>query len=711
MNKLVFLVFAILLPQIAEAQKIQVESFIEKSLDLTASTHSRLDNNGIPCALIKVQLARKDAGFEGNVVGSVEYKISEYYVYMASGSKRMTVKLEGYLPLEINFADYGITHLESKRTYTLVITGILTKEPQEKRMRTGWIILDSYPQGASAYINGDFVGTTPLNNYKQPYGSYSYRLDKPNYHSVTGTIELNSNRFEKTEKLLPAFGTINVTSSVSGASVLLDGKATDMYTPCTLDEIPSGQHTITVQLDKYAPKQTSITVEDSKTTMVNAALDARFASIIVRSLNGASIYIDDVFQGTSSSTIELMEGYYDIEVRLDHHKTVSKQIQVVAGQPQMLELFPVPIYGSLDIMSTPHNASITIDGKPYGKTPFTVDQLLEGDHTVTLSLEGHSTETRVVTIGENKTESLTATLQRGREITITCPTAGSHIFIDETDMGTAPFNGIIQYGTHVVYAQSNGKKSNEYTISSHEGNGPLPSITLALFESKTFTVNDVQFTMIAVEGGTFKMGSTDKDPKLSYDTSKPVHKVTINNFFLGQTEVTQALWKAVMGDNPSYRKGDQLPVESVSWDDCIYFIYKLNQITGLNFRLPTEAEWEFAARGGTKSRNTKYSGANNIDDCAWHERNSIRETHTVATRMPNELGIFDMSGNVSEWCNDSFHYYSGLAQINPQYTHGDLRVNRGGSYNDSYYCYVFFRHCDIAHNSFSTLGLRLALDE
>ncbi|MBQ0089133.1 MAG: PEGA domain-containing protein [Prevotellaceae bacterium] len=415
MKRLSVLICLVLFGLCGSAQKLDVESFSEMTNDLSASTTPRVDNNGTPCALVKVQLASAIAQFEGLVMGAPVYKTSEYWVYMAAGSKKLTIKLEGYLPLSVYFDNYGITSLESKMTYSMVITGIVAsvQPQQEVRTRTGWIILDSYPQGASAYINGDFVGTTPLNNYKQPYGSYSYRLDKPNYHSVTGTIELNSNRFEKTETLLPAFGAISVTSSVNGASVLLDGKATDMYTPCTLDEIPSGQHTITVQLDKYAPKQTSVTVEDSKTTVVNAALDARFASIIVRSLNGASIYIDDVFQGTSSSTIELMEGYYDIEVRLDHHKTVSKQIQVVASQPQTLELFPVPIYGSLDIMSTPHNASITIDGKPYGKTPFTVDQLLEGDHTVTLSLEGHSTETRVVTISKNKTESLTATLQSG----------------------------------------------------------------------------------------------------------------------------------------------------------------------------------------------------------------------------------------------------------------------------------------------------------
>ena len=154
----------------------------------------------------------------------------------------------------------------------------------------------------------------------------------------------------------------------------------------------------------------------------------------------------------------------------------------------------------------------------------------------------------------------------------------------------------------------------------------------------TFEANGVSFTMIPVEGGTFTMGATSEMTEPFY-WEEPTHQVTLSSYYIGETEVTQALWKAVMGSNPSEFKGDDLPVEYVSWDDCQTFISKLSALTGKNFRLPTEAEWEFAARGGNQSRHTQYSGSSRIDDVAWYEDNSGGKTHPVKTKQPNELGI------------------------------------------------------------------------
>ncbi len=228
-----------------------------------------------------------------------------------------------------------------------------------------------------------------------------------------------------------------------------------------------------------------------------------------------------------------------------------------------------------------------------------------------------------------------------------------------------------------------------------------------------FTVNGVTFEMIPVEGGTFTMGATPEQGGDTYDREETAHRVTLNGYAIGKHEVTQALWQAVMGGNPSYFKGDNLPVECVSWNDCQEFINKLNSITGRNFRLPTEAEWEFAARGGKKSKGYKYSGSNNLDEVAWYNENSGDQTHPVGMKKPNELGIYDMSGNVYEWCADWYGDYSSSPSTNPTGPiSGHDRVFRGGGWNDdAWFCRVSNRYATLPGFWYYSLGIRLALPQ
>ena len=233
------------------------------------------------------------------------------------------------------------------------------------------------------------------------------------------------------------------------------------------------------------------------------------------------------------------------------------------------------------------------------------------------------------------------------------------------------------------------------------------------FKNQTFTVNGVSFDMIAVEGGTFTMGATAEQGSDAYDDEKPAHQVTLSSYYIGKTEVTQELWQAVMGSNPSYFSDTNLPVETVSWNDCQSFIAKLNELTGKKFRLPTEAEWEYAARGGNKNQGYKYSGSNTIDDVAWNYSNSSSKTHPVATKAPNELGIYDMSGNVWEWCSDWYGSYSSSAQTNPTgATSGSYRVLRGGSWGrNARNCRVSYRNYGSPGRTNGGIGLRLSLSE
>ena len=221
---------------------------------------------------------------------------------------------------------------------------------------------------------------------------------------------------------------------------------------------------------------------------------------------------------------------------------------------------------------------------------------------------------------------------------------------------------------------------------------------------------EMTIAMTYVQGGTFTMGCTSEQGGDCVGDEKPSRQITLSSFNIGTYEITQAQWVAVMNGNPSHFKGNDLPVEMVSWTDVQEFIRKLNAATGMEYRLPTEAEWEYAARGGAQSRGSKYSGGSNVSDVAWFINNSGGKTHPVGSKQPNELGIYDMSGNVHEWCSDWYGNYSGGAQTNPQgHSSGSRYVNRGGSWDrGASGCRVAIRNDGAADARFNFLGLRLA---
>lgn len=239
-------------------------------------------------------------------------------------------------------------------------------------------------------------------------------------------------------------------------------------------------------------------------------------------------------------------------------------------------------------------------------------------------------------------------------------------------------------------------------------------------ENRVFTVNGVSFTMVPVKAGTFTMGATAEQQDPSND-EKPTHQVTLtNDYYMGETEVTQALWHAVTGYSPTasgpswsseYGKGENYTAYYISYEDVLSFLSKLNSLTGENFRMPTEAEWEYAARGGNKSKGYQYSGSNTVDEVAWHRDNSNSMIHVVKTKLPNELGLYDMSGNVWEWCSDWYGSYSSSSQTDPVgASSGSDRVLRGGCWNNwSGFCRVAFRIYNTPSLRLYSFGFRLDL--
>lgn len=454
-----FLLFAAL--SSALAQKLTVESFKLAGSDLTAQTQPRKDLNDRNCALIKVGVGLQGVQFEGGIMGNVENKTGEYWVYMPQGNRQLKVKHANYAPVMVTFADYGVEKLESNRTYELIITASGGTQVAQKQRLT-------------------------------------------------------------------------IRYSPSSATVLVDNKMVKGTNGVASTTLPVGQHSYIVFCDGY----------DSEEGMVKLKA------------------------------------------------------------------------------STPSNLQITLSKEATAIQQSTVSQ----------------------------------------------PTVAQQ---------------------------------------------PVVQAPIANRDNISIPVKDgISVDMVRVEAGTFTMGATAemKDPD---DWEKPTHRVTLtNDYYIGKYEVTQVLWQAVMGNNPSKFKGDNLPVEQVSWEDCQKFLSKLNRITGKTFRLPTEAEWEYATRGGNKSRGYQYSGSNNLSDVAWIRDNSGKKTHAVGTKQPNELGIYDMSGNVWEWCQDWYGEYSSSSQINPTGANdGFRRVYRGGSWNNEVWgCRSSCRY-DYTPGLCGYLGLRLVLSE
>ena len=382
----------------------------------------------------------------------------------------------------------------------------------------------------------------------------------------------------------------------------------------------------------------------------------------------AKIYVDDAYAGTGSVNVQVSVGAeHRCRVECQDYINEENSIFFAKSEKKIISVELVPNFGYITVKSEPSGAEVYIDNKKAGTTPYLARRISRGQHRVEVRKRGYEPYADVVTININETTRIEdVKLEASNEV------------------------------------PSIPQQQEQYSPQQEYGGG---------FSNQTITVKGVSFEMVYVEGGSFDMGATTEQGSGADSDEKPVHSVTLSDYYIGKCEVTQELWEAVMGSNPSNFKGAQKPVEHVSWNDCQEFISRLNSLTGRTFRLPTEAEWEYAARGGNQSSHYKYSGSGNIGDVARYWDNSGKKTHAVGTKSPNELGIYDMSGNVYEWCSDWYGGYSAGAQTNPQGPSSDsCRVLRGGSWgNDARGCRVSNRNLSGPGNSNGHSGLRLVL--
>lgn len=444
------------------------------------------------------------------------------------------------------------------------------------------------------------------------------------------------------------------------ARVLINGEPKTIQSDGTLKEyLLNGKYTYSVEAEGYSPQTGSFVMTSERKELAITLKSAKALLIVKTTTPSARIYINEEDRGENQWQGELMPATYLIEVRKDGFRSVTQSV-TLAKQEKREVVLPalIPLSGSLNVNFDPLDANVYLDGKLVGKSPNIFSEILVGKHSIKITKDGFADYVGEVSVLDYQQTSVVGKLQKAQ------PAAEE--------------------------------------VSDNK--------------SLTFLVQGVKFTLVKVQGGTFTMGATSEQGNDAESDERPAQRVTLSDYYIGQTEVTQALWEAVMGSNPSLDEGDDLPVEGVSWEECQTFIKKLNsmlsnQLGGKRLALPTEAQWEYAARGGMESKGYKYAGSNQLSALAWSESNSNRSTHPVAQKQPNELGLYDMSGNVYEWCSDWYGDYSIAEKMNPKGPNrGSYRVIRGGAWcHNAGCCRVSYRANYLPTNKGNGIGFRLCL--
>ena len=666
MKKLLTLLFAIFVISVANAQSeksiiIDQNSFCAVQSDALTGVNVDLigmDSSRRPCARIKVKINRMTREeidrIEVKIVTNNELRKCKTADYDNGLIIEMTAKPS--TRFYFNHPDFGESNevtlnLDPNKEYYM----------EASLNQTYSIVINTNVDGADIYLDGAMRGRTDAScsltvrevlvgqhTLKVVYGGIEHEQK----------IEVNGSNisFRQTVDVAGAKPQYVVFSvEPKNAVVVIDNQ---QYVPeegTVLAVLANGTYSYTVTARGYHPQSGTFTVAGAKVER-SVKLKSDAATVTLTTTDGAEIYVNGKRVSSGKWTGELISGTYIFEARKSGYNTTSIS-QVITSTPavQSYELPAcTPIYGGVDIVSTPLMADITVDGKGVGRTPLQLDNLLVGEHTIKISKQGYKDFAQKITISDGKTEKISATLTKV-----------------EAPVATQP--------------------------------------TTAATAAKTTTKDFGNIEMIFVEGGTFSMGSRASD---AYGVETPAHDVTLSSFYIGKYEVTQGQWRAVMGSNPKKYTGDNMPVKQVSWDDAQAFIKKLNALTGKNYRLPTEAEWEYAGCGGNKSKGYRYSGSNVLKDVAWYGANTTA-IQNVGKKRPNELGIYDMSGNVWEWCQDWFSQYSSSAQTNPKGpSTGKVRVLRGGSYHrgSEHDCRLAARISSPPYFSSYEYGFRLACD-
>ncbi len=449
-------------------------------------------------------------------------------------------------------------------------------------------------------------------------------------------------------------------------------------------KLPEGLYQYRIEHPLYHPALGQVEIKQQKAEL-NLSLKPKYGKLVLNMpvQEVFEVYVDD--QATPKNTPlnmdKLSSGTHRLRLLNPWYVPLELEVVIKDGETTTLNPKPEPLFGTLKIQ-TLEAAEIWVDGERKGVGKAEV-RVLKGLHTIKLTHEAHETHEAQIEVKAGIETLVNQTLiPITGQIEVVSTPIGAKVYLNNRLMGQCPLTlNQLLIGPYTLRLEmpDYAPVERQLILKANESLEVIEKL-----EKVTVKADKVlDFKMVFVEGGIFRMGCTPEQGIECGPGEKPVHQVRIDDYYIGAFEVTQAQWMAVMGSNPSYHKNcDQCPVEQVSWRDVQEFLEKLNALTGKNYRLPTEAEWEYAARGGNRSKGYKYSGSHNIEEVAWYGDNSGDRTHAVGQKKANELGLYDMSGNVWEWCSDWYGEYSSSSQTNPQGPSGDsYRVFRGGSWH------------------------------
>lgn len=572
------------------------------------------------------------------------------------------------------------------------------------------LLVKTDPPGASVYIDGELKGTSDA-GFLLPVKKYRVKVELEKYLPVEQEIDGTqpAKLYTLNLKLQKNTGYLKINSNMKDLIVEIDGEVTKQEAQY---ELESGNHSIRVTASNCSEYTTQVNITRGKTSSIKANLEKLTGEVILYVTPSDALVVIGVANYENARKFELEPGNYKMHLSSDLYDTKTIDLVVQKGKTNRVNVQLVKNAGMLSMTRRPESAKIVIDGKDYGATDKI--ELRSGSYHLEAVVDSsYHPFAENISITKNKTTTLKVDVKRRKGVflfnSIPFNTKVRLLQKGETKF---EFNGTgiieeLPVGRYVVLVQSPGHRSVRSEMMIEENKNYILDLKLeqGVDEILRTETTAAPAFLKKIDGGYFEMGAT---PEQGNGTRMelPVRTVAVNMFYIGTTEVTQGLWNEVMGENPSHFKSDHvdnsLPVENISWLEAVKFCNKLSEKEGLTpcykiddavvscnfeangYRLPTEAEWEYAARGDDSTAQFIFSGSKKVEEVAWIKSNSDKRTHPVAQKSPNKNGLYDMTGNVAELCNDFYDKYNPADLLNPKGPETGKKISiRGGSWNST----------------------------